>query len=193
MNSRLAVILAISLLIVGGCQGNGSASDTNRTGTAPTYAPSPSAAPTGNSCPSLPGLEEVGDAKQEEILDAQAALIQARSARETSEVAWRALLDDSYWPTVRAELEATKRLAATQTHPASPTARAAEATAAPGTFAVRRAQESPYAELIANRCGQRTVDLSWWVESCQECGPAQRVHTFFVKRDGRWLVWWSYP
>lgn len=56
------------------------------------------------------------------------------------------------------------------------------------------ARDSPYADLIANACGQDILDKSWWVKSC--AGPCKDVrsesligHFFFIQRAGHWLVW----
>jgi len=62
----------------------------------------------------------------------------------------------------------------------------------------RPARESPYAELLANACGDKTLDYSWWVEVCPGsppppefavCPPGVRLHYFFINREGRWLIW----
>jgi hypothetical protein len=60
------------------------------------------------------------------------------------------------------------------------------------------ARESPYADLLANACGKKILDYSWWVEVCpgsppppefELCPPGIRLHFFFINREGRWLIW----
>ncbi|HXF69557.1 MAG TPA: hypothetical protein VNK89_07100 [Thermoflexus sp.] len=62
----------------------------------------------------------------------------------------------------------------------------------------RRARESPYADLLANACGAKVLEASWWVEVCpgspppdrfEQCPPGMRMHLFFIRRGGRWLLW----
>lgn len=62
----------------------------------------------------------------------------------------------------------------------------------------RPAGESPYADLLANACGRGILDTSWWVEVCpgspppdnfEQCPHGLRMHYFFIRRRGRWLIW----
>ena len=59
------------------------------------------------------------------------------------------------------------------------------------------AVRSPYAGLVRGSCGQRTLDLSWWVSVCSvgttPCSPALIEHFLLVDRRGSWLVWFGYP
>lgn len=64
----------------------------------------------------------------------------------------------------------------------------------------RYARESPFADLLANACSEGILDYSWWIEVCpgspppdkfEECPPALRLHFFFIRRGGQWLIWGS--
>jgi hypothetical protein len=62
------------------------------------------------------------------------------------------------------------------------------------------AKAAPYADLIANSCGQQTLTRSWWIQTCPgpavvDCArsPALVGHWFFINRRGHWLLWFTYP
>jgi hypothetical protein len=62
---------------------------------------------------------------------------------------------------------------------------------------VHAASDSPYSELLANACGEETVELSRWVKVCP--GPCEDPnvarlasltgHAYLIERNGQWLVW----
>lgn len=57
------------------------------------------------------------------------------------------------------------------------------------------AQDSPYADLLVNVCGEDIVEHTWWVQVCP--GPCEAEglpqsligHLYLIERDGQWLVW----
>jgi hypothetical protein len=61
----------------------------------------------------------------------------------------------------------------------------------------RPASESPYADLVRNACGSKTLELSWWVRYCP--GPCADPNVarsesltgnyYLIRRRGHWLVW----
>jgi hypothetical protein len=66
------------------------------------------------------------------------------------------------------------------------------------------AARSPYADLVAHNCGVTTLRRSWWVAVCpydpdrsNPCSlreaPATTTHFLFIRRRGRWLVWFEAP
>jgi hypothetical protein len=62
------------------------------------------------------------------------------------------------------------------------------------------ARTAPYADLIANSCGQQTLSRSWWIQTCPAsvatgCArqPGLVQHFFFINRRGHWLLWLTYP
>ncbi|GAB4335327.1 MAG: hypothetical protein Kow0010_22740 [Dehalococcoidia bacterium] len=64
-------------------------------------------------------------------------------------------------------------------------------------IAVAPATSSPYAELLANACGEEIVDASHWIMTCPaRCEPGASDslagHYFLVQRQGRWLLWATY-
>jgi hypothetical protein len=65
-------------------------------------------------------------------------------------------------------------------------------------------RRSPYAASVARNCGRRTLAASWSVAVCpfeprrsKRCSlgeaPATTTHFLFLRRLGRWLVWFEYP
>jgi hypothetical protein len=66
------------------------------------------------------------------------------------------------------------------------------------------AERSPYAAMVRHWCGQRLLQLSWWVAVCPRelrpsipCGrrwqSALTGHFLLINRRGHWLVWFIYP
>jgi hypothetical protein len=55
---------------------------------------------------------------------------------------------------------------------------------------IHPAAQAPYAPGIKVGCGQKTLDLSWWI---QDGSGARGVHYFLINRKDHWLVWSSYP
>ena len=57
------------------------------------------------------------------------------------------------------------------------------------------ATESPYADLISNNCGSKTLELSWCVAvlpqgaSKIEDAPSLTHYYYLIKRSGNWLIW----
>jgi hypothetical protein len=79
--------------------------------------------------------------------------------------------DQSYWPAPQTVLSSRENVnpADSQVHPAV---------------------QTPYDGLIRTGCGQKTLDLSWWVE----VGTGALGEPYFlINRSGNWLVWASYP
>ena len=62
---------------------------------------------------------------------------------------------------------------------------------------IHRATETPYQGLISTACGQKTLELSWWVQAClgpcRTSSPALTSHYYLIKRQGHWLIWARYP
>ncbi len=62
---------------------------------------------------------------------------------------------------------------------------------------VQPAVDSPYAELLANACGEEVVNRSWWVQICPGNCEDQEVtqpaslttHLYLLQRQGQWLAW----
>jgi len=64
---------------------------------------------------------------------------------------------------------------------------------------VQPASASPYAQLLANGCGDETLESTWWVQSCpgpcsqaEVTSPALIGHLFLIRREGQWLLWAVY-
>jgi hypothetical protein len=95
-----------------------------------------------------------------------------------------ALADRAYWPVLRMRWAGEGGPGPVR----GPTTQ--EVTSSP-------ADRSPYAGLVRRNCGQRTLDLSWWVSECSvgtaPCAPALLEHFLLVDRRGIWLVWFAYP
>ncbi len=59
------------------------------------------------------------------------------------------------------------------------------------------ASKSPYADLVGNACGRKTLELSWWVKACPGTCSDPNVarasdlmaHFYLIRRAGHWLVW----
>lgn len=59
------------------------------------------------------------------------------------------------------------------------------------------AAASPYADLIRNNCGAKTLELSWCVAVLPpgarriEDAPSLTRYYYLIKRSGRWLIWFN--
>jgi len=57
--------------------------------------------------------------------------------------------------------------------------------------------ESPYADLVRNYCGDKTLELSWCVAVLPEVAhkiedaPGLTSYYYIIKRSGRWLIWFN--
>lgn len=124
----------------------------------------------GQGCPNPVGLQEASTLSIDVALDVLNQLFSGDLDK------MRAVTDPAYWPLLTAGEGRAEPLPQDWIRTPQP------------------ARDSPYADLIANACGQDTLDKSWWVEHC--AGPCKDVrseslkgHFYFIQRAGHWLVW----
>jgi hypothetical protein len=66
------------------------------------------------------------------------------------------------------------------------------------------ATAAPQASLVRRNCGKATLERSWWLAVCpieqhrsRPCSlreaPARTTHLLFIRRYGRWLLWFQMP
>ena len=120
---------------------------------------------TTNGCPDLTNVDN------ETELPVETAIQLINALRSGDLETYKQASDQSYWPAPQATLTPRENVLAAdiQIHPAI---------------------QTPYDGLIRTGCGQKTLDLSWWVEVGT---GALGEHYFLVNRSGHWLVWSSYP
>lgn len=126
-------------------------------------------------CPSPQGAEVIQALTREEALDV------IRRFYSGSPEQRREMTDPAFWPVLPSEVDP---LALVEKNLSEP----------------RSARESPYAELLAQACGEDVLDYLWWVEVCpgspppdrpEQCPPALRLHYFLIRRGEQWLIWGS--
>jgi len=124
----------------------------------------------GQGCPNPAGLQRASTLPVDVALDVLNRLLSGDLDK------MRAVTDQAYWPLLTAGEGRTEPLPQDWISTPQP------------------ARDSPYADLIANACGQDTLDKSWWVKYC--AGPCKDVrsesligHFYFIQRAGHWLVW----
>lgn len=120
---------------------------------------------TTSGCPDLAGLENATQ------LPAETALQLINALRSGDLDAFKKASDPTYWPAPSTMLTPREVVLLTE-------------------LQVNPASQSPYDGLIRTGCGQRTLDLSWWV---QVGTGALGEHYFMIHRVGHWLIWASYP
>lgn len=126
-------------------------------------------------CPNPEGAEAAASLTREEALEVLGKFYSGDPSQR------RQVTDPAFWPVVPSEVEPLTLVEGNLSEP-------------------RPARESPYADLLAGACGERTLDYLWWVEVCpgspppddfQQCPPALRLHYFLIRRGERWLIWGS--
>lgn len=125
--------------------------------------------PLSTACPNPEGLESAAQLDIDTALDLLYTLSGDVSAQ-------RSVTDPAYWPLLDGG-DGSGRLARDQ-------------------VLIDVAEASPYADLLANSCGEQTVAATRWVEVCPEpcteaelTSPALIGHLFLIRRQGHWLVW----
>jgi hypothetical protein len=112
-------------------------------------------------CPDLTAVEPLSG------LPAQAALDTLNALRSEDPLAFRQASDQTFWDAIQFQEEYKE-----------------------SDLTIQPAAQSPYSSLVLTGCGQKTLNLSWWV---QAGSGALATHYFLINRLGCWLVWASYP
>ncbi len=120
---------------------------------------------TTNGCPDLTDL------KAETDLPTETAIQWINALRSGDLDTYKKASDQTYWPAPQSVLSTRESVN-------------------PSDVQIHPAIQTPYDGLIRTGCGQKTLDLSWWVEVGT---GALGEHYFFINRSGHWLVWASYP
>ena len=124
----------------------------------------------GQGCPNPAGLQEASMLSVDVALDVLNQLFSGDLNK------MRQVTDQAYWPLLAAGGGRTEPIPQDWISVPQP------------------ARDSPYANLIANACGQDTLDKSWWVKYC--AGPCKDARSmslignfYFIQRAGHWLMW----
>ena len=125
--------------------------------------------PLSTACPNPEGLESAAQLDIDTALDLLYTLSGDVSAQ-------RRVTDPAYWPLLDGG-DGSGRLARDQVQ-------------------IDVAEASPYADLLANACGEQMVAATRWVEVCpatcaqsERTSPALISHFYLIRREGHWLVW----
>ena len=109
-----------------------------------------------------------------------AARLRLEAVRSATNDQLFSLTDPALWPAVR---QVPLGLPPREYRPS-------EVTAGP-------ARDSTVAKEIANACGRRVLEASWWIAlcpdgstSCVRDRPSSATHLLFVRRHGETLLWW---
>jgi hypothetical protein len=135
----------------------------------------------GLGCPNLQGVEAPKPKSKKELFSVISRFGQTREGDLE-------LSDQAFWPVV--EEDWRLRNSKVQKQP-----RAEKITL--DQIVPMPAAASPYADLIRNNCSAKTLELSWCVAVLPpgarriEDAPSGTSYYYFIKRSGRWLIWFN--
>ncbi|MBA7680518.1 hypothetical protein ES703_88835 [subsurface metagenome] len=98
------------------------------------------------------------------------------------------LSDCAFWPIVEGDWEWRKQHESQENQPLTQRVSIEQIVSMSAT-------ESPYADLISNNCGSKTLELSWCVAVLPpgagkiEDAPSLTSYYYLIKRSGNWLIW----
>jgi len=170
VNPPAAIVLVVVLMA--GCGGEEAKDLPEDVYPSPVPArPGTDLSPLSTACPNPAGLEGSAQLGVDAAVEVLNALLTPGDVGTQQRVT-----DPSYWPLLDVG-RATRRLTADQVE-------------------VHSARDSPFAELLANGCGDQTVDATRWVKVCPDACPESESaapglvgHFFLIRREGHWLVW----